>query len=94
MKNTISKPTSDAVVYPLNHRAWASSFTVQNLTDAELTVEVTNEDIQKSNSITWSDPDGSSLLIQPDDVRKINGPYTALNLSGTGTGTVAICELF
>lgn len=93
-KNKISKPTASAVVFPLNHRAWGSSFTVQNLTNAALTVRVTNENVQQVASPTFDDPDGTAVSIAVNDTARISGPFVAAEFSGTGTGEVAIAELF
>lgn len=93
-KNDITKSTTDPVIFPLNHRAWDSSFTIQNLTDQTITVEVTNQNIQRESSLTWSDPDGVALTIAANEVERLNGPYTAARFSGTGTGDIEVCELY
>lgn len=93
-KNTISKPTTDAVVFPLNHRAWGSSFTVQNLTDAALVIKVTNENVQTVASPTFDDPNGTPVSISANDTARISGPYVAAEFSGTGTGEIAVAELY
>lgn len=93
-KNTISKPTTGAVVFPLNHRGWGSGFTVQNLTDAALTVKVTNENVQKVAAPTFEAPNGETVTISANAVGRINGPYVAAEFSGTGTGEIAVAELY
>lgn len=92
-QRSISKPTAAAVIYPINHRATIDSITIQNLTSAALGVKVTAGKIQRG-AVTYSDPTAGVLSIAANAVGVITQPCTALELSGTGTGTVEIVEEF
>lgn len=92
-QRSIPKPTAAAVIYPVNHRATIDSITVQNLTSASLTVKITAGAIQRE-TVTYSDPAAGVLSIAANAVGVISQPCTALELSGTGTGTVKIVEEF
>lgn len=92
-QRSISKPTAAAVIYPVNHRATIDSITIQNLTGAALGVKVTAGKIQRE-TVTYSDPSAGVLSIAANAVGVITQPCTALELSGTGTGTVNIVEEF
>lgn len=93
-QRSISKPTAEAVVYPTNHRAPnAQSYTIQNLTGAALSVKVTSGAIQRE-AVTWSDPAAGVLSIAANAVGEVKQPVTALQFSGTGTGSVQITEQF
>jgi hypothetical protein len=92
-QRSITKPTAAAVVYPTNHRADVDSYTIQNLTDAALTVKVTAGAIQRE-SVVYADPAAGALSLAVNAVGEINQPVTAIEFSGTGTGKVNIVEQF
>lgn len=92
-QRSIPKPTAAAVIYPVNHRATIDSITIQNLTSASLTVKITAGAIQRE-AVTYSDPAAGVLSIATNAVGVISQPCTALELSGTGTGSVKIVEEF
>lgn len=67
--------------------------TIQNLSGEELTVTVTNDDIQGS-SPTFDTPAQGALVIAAGAVGELNEPYDGwlLTLGGTGAGNVLITE--
>jgi hypothetical protein len=92
-QRSITKPTAAAVVYPANHRANVDSYTIQNLTDAALTVKVTGGAIQRE-AVVFSDPAAGVLSIAINAIGEVNQPVTALEFSGTGVGKVNVVEQF
>jgi hypothetical protein len=92
-QRSITKPTAAAVVYPTNHRASVDCYTIQNLTDAALVVKVTAGAIQRE-TVTYSDPAAGAISLAVGAIGEVSQPVTALELSGTGTGTVKIVEQF
>lgn len=93
-KYSITKPTAAAVTFPLNHRATFDDVTIQNNTDAALTVTITAQNVQKVASPVYSAPAAGALVIAAAAVGVLSQPATAMLLSGTGTGTVDIVEAF
>jgi hypothetical protein len=95
-KNTITLVADTPRVFPLNHRAYDNIVSIQNQTGAELTVKVTNDNVQRvaSGSVVWSDPEAGALAIADGSVGKVNGPHTALQLESTSGGAVKIVEQY
>lgn len=93
-RNTITKPTAAAVVFPLNHRATFDDITIQNNTSNTITVTVTAQAIQRVTPIVYSTPSAGALVIAAAAVGVLTQPATAMLLSGAGTGTIDIVEAF
>lgn len=95
-KNKITLEANTPKVFPLNHRASDSRVTIQNETGAALTVEVTNDNVQKvaAGSVTWSDPVSGAVSIVDGAVDVVEGPHTALRLTSTSEGEVKIVEQY
>lgn len=95
MRHTVTKPTAGPEVFVCNHRAQTEyRTTFQNLTGAQITLTVTNQDIQKtaSGSVVWSPAIGGITTINANEMGLINVPHEAVLISGTGTGTIEIVE--
>lgn len=92
-QRSITKPTVAAVIYPVNHRATIDSLTIQNLTSAALGVKITAGKVQRG-AVVYSDPASGVLSIAANAVGTVTQPCTALELSGTGTGTIEVVEEF
>lgn len=90
MKPRLSKPTSDPAYFAYNHVQGGSFLTIENETGADLTVEVTNQDVQRIGvgSATWSTPANGAAVIADGDNFTIQGPYAFVRFSGTGTGNI------
>ena len=93
-KGKITKPTADPVIYPLNHRACFDDITIQNNTSASITVTITAMDVQTESPIVWSAPAAGALTIAAAAIGVLNQPATAMQISGTGTGTVHVVEAY
>ena len=93
-RNTITKPTAAAVVFPLNHRATFDDITIQNNTSNTITVTVTAQAIQRVTPIVYSTPAAGALVIAAAAVGVLTQPATAMLLSGAGTGAIDIVEAF
>ena len=93
-RNTITKPTAAAVVFPLNHRATFDDITIQNNTSNTITVTVTAQAIQRVAPLVYSQPAAGALVIAAAAVGVLTQPATAMLLSGAGTGTIDIVEAF
>lgn len=93
-RNTITKPTAAAVVFPLNHRATFDDITIQNNTSNTITVTVTAQAIQRVTPLVYSQPAAGALVIAAAAVGVLTQPATAMLLSGAGTGTIDIVEAF
>lgn len=92
-QRTITKPTASAVVFPTNHRVQIENISIQNLTSAALVVKVTAGAIQRE-AVTFSDPTAGALSIAANSIGEVEQPCTALEFSGTGTGTIKVVEQF
>ncbi|MBE16554.1 MAG: hypothetical protein Unbinned6354contig1000_12 [Prokaryotic dsDNA virus sp.] len=93
-RRTVTKPTTDPVQFVMNHKGTHSyAATILNLTGANITVTVTNQDIQSTTSPTYAAPAAGALVISANTMGSINVPYEAMNLAGTGTGTIEIVEV-
>lgn len=90
MKGQISKPSTDAVYFAFNHVEGGRNVTFQNGTSDTITVEVTNQNIQRTglSGATWSTPANGATTIPVDAVKGIIGPYAFVRLSGDGIGAI------
>ena len=95
-KNTITLAANTPKVFPLNHRAYDSTVTIQNETGAALTVKVTNDNVQKvaPGSVVWADPAAGALSIANGAVDQLVGPHTAMQLTSTSAGEVKVVEQY
>lgn len=95
MQHTVSKPTADPVVFVTNHRSPVEyRTTFQNLTGAQITLTVSNQDPQKTDagSRVFSAAIGGITVIAANEMGLINVPHTMINIAGTGTGVIEIVE--
>ncbi len=92
-QSSVNKPTADPVVFVLNQqRGPQYNATLQNFTGANITVQVTNQNIQDTTSPTFTDPAAGTLTIADEAVGFLSEPYEAIEIAGTGTGTIEIVE--
>jgi hypothetical protein len=80
----------------MNHRRDADyNATIQNLSGQSLTVTVTNQDAQKTGSLTYDVPASGALVIANGAIGQIiSEPYEAalFTLGGAGSGPIEIVE--
>ena len=93
-RNTITKPTAAAVVFPLNHRATFDGISIQNNTSNTITVTITAQNVQRVASPVYSAPAAGTLVIAAAAVGVLNQPATAMLLSGAGTGVINVVEAY
>tara|TARA_R110000803_G_scaffold115793_4_gene184345 strand:- start:4495 stop:4773 length:279 start_codon:yes stop_codon:yes gene_type:complete len=86
-----SKPTSGAVIWPLNDRALDPITTIQNETGALITVTVTAQPIQTGSPV-YGVPAQGALTIADGASEILSNRYTAMTLAGTGTGFLYILQ--
>lgn len=93
-KNAISKPTADAVVFPVNHRSTFDSIAIQNNTSDTLTVLVTLVNLQGGDAPAWANPAAGALTLAVGAIGTVTHPITAAQFSGAGTGKIAVTEAY
>ena len=92
-QSSVSKPTASAVVFVLNQqRGPQYNATLQNLTGASITIQVTNQNIQDTAAPTFTDPAAGILTSADEAVGFLSEPYEAIEIDGAGTGTIEIVE--
>jgi hypothetical protein len=91
-KNRITKATAAAVIYPMNHRECFDDVTIQNNTDAAISVKITAMNVQTESPIVYSNPAEGALSVAAGAIGVLRQPATAMEISGTGTGVVHIVE--
>jgi hypothetical protein len=80
----------------LNHRRDSDyNATIQNLSGQSLTITVSNQDAQKTGTITYGTPASGSLVIASGAIfRLVSEPYEValLTLAAPGSGNIEIVE--
>lgn len=95
-KNTITLEANTPKIFPINHRAAEDVLSIQNNTGGNLSVTVTNDNVQKvpSGDVVWTEPAAGALTIATETVDRLIGPYVAMKLESTAAGEVKIVEQY